>query len=71
MDTMTSNVTTARPVRLLTVATVAERLNCNEDMVLRLLRKGTLYGAKLGPRTWRITEEAFADYLVRIGAAPR
>jgi excisionase family DNA binding protein len=42
---------------------VAKRLQVSYRTVLEMLRSKRLRGAKLGPRTWRISGEAIADFI--------
>lgn len=48
---------------MLSVASVAKRLNVSESCVRAWLASGRLRGAKLANTTWRITPEALAEFV--------
>jgi excisionase family DNA binding protein len=48
---------------VMTPQEVADRLKLNKDTVLRLIRSGKLPAAKIGSKTYRITEDALAAFM--------
>lgn len=55
--------TTTAQTQYLTVREVAERLSLSRMTVYRLIDAGHLKALRLGRRTYRISAEAYADYL--------
>ena len=56
--------------RVLTVEEVASRLRVTPAAVRQWLRSGRLRGFKAGPKVWRTSEEALADFLERQQGKP-
>ena len=51
------------PTRMLTIATVARRLNCHISHVYRLIQEGRVEAFKIGTRALRVSEESLDRFI--------